>query len=296
MQRDLQYLPLHGLIDASRLKSSHSLVTAGYLGQPLPSILPSRQEGVVPILSILEAQYMRETADVLMEKAKLLEEARVLDEFKIRRAIEGRILASQGILPAQMPFRDPSSELRSKSPESNGHSYMGTKNNLTKDRTDFSTTVPPAKDLRMKQDNSWETRFNELLQFKSKTGHCDVPRRFKPNPKLGVWVCSLRQQRTRGTLNEAKIERLNIIGFKWRITVIKGAQINPQIAKSDTWNERFKLLLSFKRIHGHCNVPCVHKKLCKWVQQQRRQKKAGKLTAEKVAQLDAIEFDWKSKN
>ena len=34
---------------------------------------------------------------------------------------------------------------------------------------------------------TWYERYNELLAFKDKTGHCNVPQKYPPNPSLGIW-------------------------------------------------------------------------------------------------------------
>ncbi|CAJ1935223.1 unnamed protein product [Cylindrotheca closterium] len=146
------------------------------------------------------------------------------------------------------------------------------------------------RDLRMVQDRGWESRFQDLEQFKREQGHCNVPRRYKNSPKLGVWVCSLRQQMSRGTLNRAKIERLNEIGFQWRMNLIKGAQVNPQIAKTCQWDENFQLLASIKERTGKCIVPASERSLCKWVERQRRELNEGKLGYENQEKLNKIGF------
>jgi hypothetical protein len=98
---------------------------------------------------------------------------------------------------------------------------------------------------------------------------------------------------TRGTLNKAKMERLNQIGFHWRITVIKGVQINPQIAKMQQWNENFRLLASIKDCTGTCSVPASNRNLSKWVDRQRTEMNKGKLSMEKQEKLNTISFQWK---
>eukprot|EP00984_Skeletonema_dohrnii_P016496 scaffold7349_cov129-Skeletonema_dohrnii-CCMP3373.AAC.1 len=58
---------------------------------------------------------------------------------------------------------------------------------------DLPPTLPnlPVKGVRAStsgQRNSWDRKFNDLLEFKQQHGHCDVPQTYAPNPKLGVWV------------------------------------------------------------------------------------------------------------
>ncbi len=39
----------------------------------------------------------------------------------------------------------------------------------------------------------WEKRYNELKEYKKQNGDTNVPRRYEPNPQLGVWVSNQRQ-------------------------------------------------------------------------------------------------------
>mmetsp|Transcript_17558 Transcript_17558/g.24758 ORF Transcript_17558/g.24758 Transcript_17558/m.24758 type:complete len:365 (+) Transcript_17558:101-1195(+) len=69
----------------------------------------------------------------------------------------------------------------------------------------------------------WDVRFNEVREYKEKYGDCNVPRRWKGDETLGRWV---RQQRydydtwragKKSNLTNQRVERLNSIGFKWRL-------------------------------------------------------------------------------
>lgn len=37
-------------------------------------------------------------------------------------------------------------------------------------------------------DKQWDGMFQRLLDFKQKYGHCNVPKRFPEDAKLGTWV------------------------------------------------------------------------------------------------------------
>lgn len=60
------------------------------------------------------------------------------------------------------------------------------------------------------------------------------------------------------------------------------------------WNEKYKLLLEFKRENGHCKVPdkTVYKgcELGRWVTRQRVRK--AKLSPNRITKLDSIGFIW----
>jgi len=67
----------------------------------------------------------------------------------------------------------------------------------------------------------WEDRFNELLAFKEKYGHVQVPIGFEDNVKLANWVSTQRQEaklRRQGRpsrLTQERIDMLDDIGFVW---------------------------------------------------------------------------------
>lgn len=58
------------------------------------------------------------------------------------------------------------------------------------------------------------------------------------------------------------------------------------------WEERFRRLSEWKRIHGHCAVPIAQGELGTWVSKQRQLRKRGKLSKEKVDALDSLKFTW----
>jgi hypothetical protein len=64
-------------------------------------------------------------------------------------------------------------------------------------------------------DYQWEQMLAELTVFKNKNGHCNVPRRYSENPKLGVWVATQRKSKKGGQLSVERINKLESIGFTW---------------------------------------------------------------------------------
>ena len=69
---------------------------------------------------------------------------------------------------------------------------------------------------------NFDNRFNDLMAFKAKYGHCDVPRNGE-NVSLGRWCNLLRvsyrklqqNQMPNMKLSDEQIHRLNDAGFKW---------------------------------------------------------------------------------
>jgi hypothetical protein len=61
----------------------------------------------------------------------------------------------------------------------------------------------------------WDLKFNQLLEYKNRFGHCVVPARWPENCPLAFWVHNQRAFRRKGTLAPERVRRLNEIGFCW---------------------------------------------------------------------------------
>lgn len=62
------------------------------------------------------------------------------------------------------------------------------------------------------------------------------------------------------------------------------------------WNEMFKILLAFKKEHGHCLVPQVYApdpRFGRWVYTQRSRYNRGKLAPDRVRRLEEVGFAWR---
>mmetsp|Transcript_8341 Transcript_8341/g.13050 ORF Transcript_8341/g.13050 Transcript_8341/m.13050 type:complete len:354 (+) Transcript_8341:60-1121(+) len=76
----------------------------------------------------------------------------------------------------------------------------------------------------------WQDKFNDLLEFKQKHGHCEVPSGYPENPKLSTWVkCQRRQYKlfSDGQHSNMTAERalaLEKHGFKWELRMWKNSQ------------------------------------------------------------------------
>ncbi len=134
-------------------------------------------------------------------------------------------------------------------------------------------------------DENWQKKFRELIAFKNKFGHMKVLKTDAEYRKLAAWISQMRWAKRNGkgyNLKEEQIKQLDSIGFDW------------EPVKED-WEGNMKKLLLFISQFGHCYVPI---KLCKieglgsWVNRIRKNK--HKLSAEKIASLDALGFEWDS--
>ncbi len=130
---------------------------------------------------------------------------------------------------------------------------------------------------------TWFERYGELVAYKEKFGHCDVPKRsVGKEKKLGNWIVQQRVSRNAGRLSRAKIDLLDRVGFKWQ-------------PYGHRWRGNYLALIGFKQRFGHCRVPQEWKenqKLATWVSTQRNRRKIGQLQADRIEPLDKLGFDW----
>ena len=133
--------------------------------------------------------------------------------------------------------------------------------------------------LEQSANVSWETRFNELVQYKAKHTDCNVPRSQGP---LGRWVSHQRTDCKEGKLSKDRIDRLNSIGFSWKLR---------EAVSAVPWETRFDQLVQYQTKHGDCNVPREQGKLGHWVQSQRG--RANSLPQDRINRLNGIGFDWR---
>ena len=66
------------------------------------------------------------------------------------------------------------------------------------------------------RDELWPERFNQLVKFKERHRHCDVPVKWPENPQLGGWVARQRHLKKSGKLLPDREKILNEIEFKWQ--------------------------------------------------------------------------------
>jgi superfamily II DNA or RNA helicase len=128
---------------------------------------------------------------------------------------------------------------------------------------------------------SWDLRFGEMLAFKEKERHCNVPQR-EPYKSLGVWASKQRQRRYAGTLAPHRVANLESIGFVWDI-------------EAENWKANYEALVAFKRKEGHCDVPSIFpddRALGHWLVHQRVMRSKNKLAAERIQLLEAIGITW----
>jgi len=78
----------------------------------------------------------------------------------------------------------------------------------------------------------WDTRFDELVEYKEKHGDCKVPYNFEKMNGLGKWAAKQRQQYKalkegkHSTMTPCRLEKLNSVGFVWQVRTSLGRNKN----------------------------------------------------------------------
>lgn len=137
--------------------------------------------------------------------------------------------------------------------------------------------------FRCYQNCQWESKFNDLVNYHKKNGHCLVPHNYH-DQGLAQWVKRQRYQMKllvqdkHSTINKERKAKLEGLGFIFD-------------SHRATWEEKFQALLLFKAQNGHCNVPSKYedKSLAIWVKCQRRQMKLRQLSQQSAMTRDRID-------
>jgi len=119
--------------------------------------------------------------------------------------------------------------------------------------------------------SKWDQKYQELLDFRDRFGHCNVPIAWAENKQLGSW-CSCQRNKFKkakaGTmdtklgkaLTKEQIDLLDDAGFLW-------------YPSSIVWWKSYESLRKFKERFGHCHVPQTWEEdtqLGRWVRHQKR--------------------------
>jgi len=151
--------------------------------------------------------------------------------------------------------------------------------------------------FRKYQADQWTERFEDLIEFHEKHGHCLVPHSYPPNQQLAQWIKRQRYQYKlkslgqHSTLTDARQQELEAMRFVWD-------------SHNAAWYERLEALKKFRAKHGNCLVPTSYedRQLAVWVKCQRRQLKLSRrgehstLTKERFEELDGLGFEWNPRN
>lgn len=135
-------------------------------------------------------------------------------------------------------------------------------------------------------EEAWNKWFKSLEEFKKKFGHCSVPHKNSQYHLLNEWGNNQRENYRKGILEKERIKNLEAIGFDFAPRDLDGL-----------WQKTFDELAAFKSQHGHLEISQGENPLIsRWMTTQRRRRRKGILTDERIKKLDSIGFVWNMGN
>ena len=107
------------------------------------------------------------------------------------------------------------------------HDFLPSSQQNRNDQINIESTIIRIQCRNERKEKRWMQRYEELLQFQQKHGHCRVPHGFLENRKLSWWVMNQRAQYNllkvgkRSWLTQDRVTLLDAIGFDWNLIVRK---------------------------------------------------------------------------
>jgi hypothetical protein len=136
------------------------------------------------------------------------------------------------------------------------------------------------------QEAHWEQMFAQLVAFHTVHRHTEVPPTDAGCAGLGKWEQRQRLTKKRGELRADRRARLEALGF-----ALHGTRRDD----AERWERRYQQLLAFRARFGHCRVTkrfAEDSAFGHWADNQRLWKRLGKLSAERIARLEACGMEW----
>ena len=170
-------------------------------------------------------------------------------------------------------------------------------NNSAK-RTKTAVATP---DTPNRQHERWNSKFEELVAYEKKFGHCNVPARDPVHKALATFVVDQRTMHRKmregapTSILPERIRRLNALGFEWTLAKTKSLDFHTRIEQLQLYKDK----------HGHCNVPQKCSEftgLGNFVLEQRRRYKLflsgakSSMNQERVDTLNRMGFEWTLRN
>lgn len=122
-----------------------------------------------------------------------------------------------------------------------------------------------ASENKSYQNEQWNERYMELMEYRSQYGHCNVPYHWPDNKPLSQWVKrqrhqhKLKKESKHSNLTDDRELLLERLGFVWD-------------SRASNWEERYHQLRAYKVQNGHCQVGRKTKEdrqLAVWLKRQR---------------------------
>lgn len=136
-------------------------------------------------------------------------------------------------------------------------------------------------------DAQWEENFALLSRIARETGNAHVPNNLAVDgKKIGAWLHNQRKNYQDGKISQARIAKLESIGFAWSLF-------------DEKWVENFELLSRIARETGSANIRkdliVDGQAIGQWAGNQRNEYneyRGRKMDSDRIAKLESIGFVW----
>ena len=136
--------------------------------------------------------------------------------------------------------------------------------------TDFAKSIRTV--LVEETTEDWLERFGQFSQYVAANGNARVPTK---HPELGGWIARQRIDKKKYLLPKNKLNLLTSLGFIWDV-------------HEEEWERMYEELKLYVSQHGDAKVSAKTPGLGIWVSTQRKERIKGKLSVERINQLDAL--------
>ena len=175
---------------------------------------------------------------------------------------------------------------------------------LSQERIDMLASIKIEWDgNKARQKQLWMEKYRKLKSFQKKHGHCKVPTTTPEYLQLNTWLTKQRldyhELKHKGNckgsnghdpqITRKRFQLLEEIGVKWE---------SKEVSWNKLWEQRFKELKEYKAKYETFKIPqgeTKYSQLYTWTCRQRqlnKNKNSKKLSAERIAKLDSIGFEW----
>jgi len=150
------------------------------------------------------------------------------------------------------------------------------------------------------RDRVWDRLFHALREFRRASGHCNVPKGWRENPKLARWVTRQRAHLRRGILRGDRRSLLEELGLQPAPLLRRGRDLGQSgslesLKRGQIWMKHYCSLERFHALHGHSDVPrryAADPALARWISYQRQRRRQHRLPVARIAMLDRLSFSW----
>lgn len=170
--------------------------------------------------------------------------------------------------------------------------FENQKNKLNNDQIEKLNSINfewEIKIIRNKKDN-WEDRFEIFKMYWINSCSLPVPKSHPKSEYLNNFIKDIGYDFRKNRLNDNRINKLKEIDFDFSL-------LNLSETKEVQWDVFYNKLKEIKEIQGNLNISQTNenKEFNAWIRNQRRIKRNGKLTEEKISLLNEINFSWTNK-